>query len=302
MFRVHRFIATKSILTSPECVLERVCCCDSFKLPSRWLFTRQREEKLPKPEPGFKIYYQGNLTPMVKMLKTFSLSTTITGMLIYAYMIKVGIIEKQQSTIAMTFMTATCGCVVLSPLLINLITKRYVTRLTYNEETNVFTVCSLNLFNQVKTTSFTADQVNSDTNRPMTTFTVNRKPFFVDPLQFSDLSVYERLMGYDKIKHLIDDDLVGKMNREQSQSSKLQYSQEETNELKEEMGERTKEETVEKAEEKTEEKEKKERRTEEKEKEEKTEEKEKKERKTEEKEKEGKKTEEKEKKERKTIR
>lgn len=233
MFRVHRFMATKSILTSPECVLERVCSCDSSKPPSRWLFTRQREEKLPRPETGFKIYYEGNLTPMVKMLKTFSLSTTISGMLIYAYMFKVGIIENQKSTIAITFMTATCGCVVLSPLLTNLITKRYVTRLTYNEETKVFTVYSFNFFNQVKTTSFTADQVNSDTNRPMTTFTVDRKPFFVDPLQFSDLSVYEHLMGYDKIKHLIDDDLVRKMNQENSESSRLQCSQKETNESKE---------------------------------------------------------------------
>ena len=181
------------------------------------LFSLPREDKLPELDPGFKVYYRGNLTKFVRMLKTFSISTTITGLMFYQYaIIKLGILDKSSWQVGAV--TTLCGGVILSPLLTNLMTKRYIIQLAFNNETNVFKIYSLNLINQLKTTTFTADQVNSTVNRPLTTFMVGRKPFFIDPLQFSDISVYEHLMGFDKIKHLIEDENPQTRNKTESDS------------------------------------------------------------------------------------
>lgn len=170
-------------------------------------------ERHPSLEPGFKIYYKGNLAPYIKMLKTLSLSTTISGMIVYYVAVtKLKIYEKSATSFGL--MSSLCGCVIFSPMLINLMTRRYVVQLSFNSDTKVFNILSLNIINRMKTTSFTIDQVKSNVNRPFTTFMVGRKPFFVDPLQFSDITVYEYLMGYDKIKHLADIEVTKKSQEE----------------------------------------------------------------------------------------
>lgn len=137
------------------------------------------------------------------MLKTFSLTTTMTGVILY-YVAVTRLKLHEKSPTSFGIMSSVFGCVILSPMLINLMTRRYVVQMSFNNDTKVFNVISLNIINKMKSTSFTIDQVKSDINRPFTTFMVGRKPFFVDPLQFSDVTVYEYLMGYDKIKHLAD--------------------------------------------------------------------------------------------------
>lgn len=190
-------------------IIKRTCNgCSVYKgtavIQQRFLFRSfTKTENLPSLEPGFNIYYKGNLTSYVRLLKSLSLSTTFTAIILY-YVGVTRLKLHQKSPAAFAVMSSLCGCVILSPLLINLMTRRYVIQLSFNKDTKVFNVVSLNIINRMKTTSFTIDQVKSNVNRPFTTFMVGRKPFFVDPIQFSDLSVYEYLMGYDKIKHLVD--------------------------------------------------------------------------------------------------
>jgi hypothetical protein len=103
----------------------------------------------------------------------------------------------------LAFAATTAAAVVMTPLLLNLVTKRYVTRLYFDPNDKKFVIHSLNFFNRQKITEFSAGDVKIPTvSGPFTSFIVFGRPFFVDPLAFKDLSVYEHLMGFDKLDYL----------------------------------------------------------------------------------------------------
>lgn len=166
------------------------------------------EEQL---QDGSKLVYVGSLTPMVKRLKWVSLTTSAVGLSLQPLMYR-SIVKPSSSTaisVALGAAAVTTALVILSPLLLNLLTKRYVTRLYFNRESLTFTLISLNFVNRTKATSFTAKDVQVPlTTGPFTTFLAHGQPYFVDALAFSDLGVYNHLMGYDvldeRIKNLAE--------------------------------------------------------------------------------------------------
>lgn len=150
------------------------------------------------------LVYSGNLYKQVKMIKWFSLSTTAVGLSIQPFIWNaMNNSTSFSSSFMLGFAATTAAAVVMTPLVLNLVTKRYVTRLYFEPNDKKFELHSLNFFNRPKTTEFTAGDVKIPTvTGPFTSFTVFGRPFFVDPLAFKDLSVYEHLMGFDKLDML----------------------------------------------------------------------------------------------------
>lgn len=157
--------------------------------------------------PGtWKEIYHGILTTQIRMVKLFSLSTSCLGLLMQPVLLQkfvgthVGLAIATGSFIGFfTFVT---------PLLIHWITKKYVTRLEYDPERDIYSATILTFFLREKKIDFSLEDVEVPSVPGMfTTFHVKKHPLFVEPRMFEDVEHYGRLMGYDKpIDFSIDDD------------------------------------------------------------------------------------------------
>ena len=155
---------------------------------------------MEKLEDGSKLIYTGSLAPQVKRIKWVSLTSSVLALSMLPAMYR-AIVEPSSSTaisVAVGASAVPTTAFIFSPLLFHLLTKRYVTRLYFNEESRTFTLISLNFVNRTKVTSFTAKDVRVPlTTGLFTTFLVHGRPYYVDVLAFTDLQVYNHLMGYD---------------------------------------------------------------------------------------------------------
>ena len=160
-----------------------------------------------------QLVYEGCLTRQVRAVKWLSLSTSCMGLALQCVVyLKLSSTTSQWVT---AFASSIATIILLSPLLLHLITRRYVTHLYYDPKSRMFTTYNLTLFNGRRCTRFRADDVVTPTiSSALTTFTVFRKPYFIDPLAFKDLSIFEHLVGYDKLDQklrstgTVDEDLI----------------------------------------------------------------------------------------------
>ncbi|XP_062550559.1 transmembrane protein 70 homolog, mitochondrial [Armigeres subalbatus] len=147
--------------------------------------------------PGFKVY-NGILTPQIRMVKVFSLATSLGGIGAQP------ILLEQASKIGGTPMiVAICGFAgfftFVTPFLLHLITKRYVTELHYDDTTKEYTATTITFLLQKQMTKFkTENVVVPEVPGMFTTFMVGDKSLFVDPSLFADPTHYIKIMGYDK--------------------------------------------------------------------------------------------------------
>ena len=103
------------------------------------------------------------------------------------------------SKIAMVFSGWTCLMVIGSPLLLNLATKRYITELTFNQETELFSATILNFFNQKKKIQFKKEEVQIPAIPGIfTSFLVRNQPLLMDPSFVLDKQAYMHMMRCDK--------------------------------------------------------------------------------------------------------
>lgn len=91
-----------------------------------------------------RIYY-GPLTPQIKAVKVFSLSSSVAGLLAQP------IIIREAATIGSTsLIIALCSVVgfftFVTPLLLHLITKKYVTEISYDSSTSMYKATTINFF------------------------------------------------------------------------------------------------------------------------------------------------------------
>lgn len=98
----------------------------------------------PASDSDFKVYY-GILSPQIRAVKVFSLATSIGGVIAQP------ILLEQASKIGGTPMiVAICGIAgfftFVTPLLLHLITKRYVTELYYDVTTKEYTASTITFF------------------------------------------------------------------------------------------------------------------------------------------------------------
>ncbi|XP_045110610.1 transmembrane protein 70 homolog, mitochondrial-like isoform X2 [Portunus trituberculatus] len=148
--------------------------------------------------PGtWKEIYNGILSTQIKMVKFFSLSTSVLGLSVQPILFQkllgndAGVLVAVASFVSFfTFVT---------PLLIHWIAKKYVTCLEYDPEKDVYSATTLSFFLLEKKVKFTVDDVKvPEVPGMFTTFLVKNRPLFVDPHMFKEVEHYGRLMGYDR--------------------------------------------------------------------------------------------------------
>lgn len=98
-----------------------------------------------KEEEQIEQIYYGPLTPQIKAVKIFSLTSSVAGLMAQP------IIVKQASTIGSTsLLVVMCSMVgfftFITPLLLHFITKKYVTEISYDSDTSTYKATTINFF------------------------------------------------------------------------------------------------------------------------------------------------------------
>uniref|UniRef100_T1JLB4 Transmembrane protein 70 homolog, mitochondrial n=1 Tax=Strigamia maritima TaxID=126957 RepID=T1JLB4_STRMM len=141
--------------------------------------------------------YEGLLTRMVKGIKIFSFSTSFLGLMCQPVLVSKSLATSSIIIGSVGGFIAVYS--ILTPIILHWIVRRYVVQLYFDSNTKSFTSVTLGFFNTQKKLEFSACDVSvPEVESPLTTFIVKGKPLLVDPQQFTDLSIYGHLMGYDK--------------------------------------------------------------------------------------------------------
>ncbi|KAJ4443858.1 transmembrane protein 70 homolog, mitochondrial [Periplaneta americana] len=143
-----------------------------------------------------EIYY-GILTPQIRAVKIFSLLSSVAGLAAQP------ILFQHASNLETPLLVALFGFVgfftFVTPFLLNMVTKKYVTYIHFNSDTGKYSATRLNFFLQEKKISFTAGEVVvPDVPGMFTSFQIKGSPLFVDPRLFEDPAHYAKMMGFDK--------------------------------------------------------------------------------------------------------
>lgn len=153
----------------------------------------------------FRNFILGTLTPNIRSVKVFSLTTSFAGVIAQPVLYQKAA-ELGSST---PVIVGVCGFVgfftFVTPLLLHIITKRYVTELHFDPATNEYSATVINFFLMKKQVTFKAEDVHvPEVPGMFTSFEVNVKgsknpvSLFVDPKLFDDPTHYVKIMGYDK--------------------------------------------------------------------------------------------------------
>ncbi|XP_037940123.1 transmembrane protein 70 homolog, mitochondrial [Teleopsis dalmanni] len=144
-----------------------------------------------------RIYY-GSLAPRMKVVKFFSLSTSLAGLVAQPILLEQGL--KIGGT-GMAVLLCTIGgfFTFVTPVLLHFVTKKYVTEIHYNPKTEEYTATTISIILRKIYTKFRVGDVKvPEVPGMFTSFTVDKRPLFVDPSMFDDPEHYVRMMGYDK--------------------------------------------------------------------------------------------------------
>ncbi|XP_059478286.1 transmembrane protein 70 homolog, mitochondrial [Neocloeon triangulifer] len=145
-----------------------------------------------------KKIYQGSLVSQVKSIKYFTIGTSIMGCIIQP-VIWTRFIEMYGAGTTYTMASFIGFFTIVTPLLIHYITKKYVTDMYYNSETETYTAVTLSFLNGRVETKFKQEDVfRPDMLGMFESFRVNGKPLLVDSSLFFNPEDYGKLMGYDK--------------------------------------------------------------------------------------------------------
>ncbi|XP_055371390.1 transmembrane protein 70 homolog, mitochondrial [Condylostylus longicornis] len=144
-----------------------------------------------------KVYY-GSLTPRMKAVKVFSLTTSLTGLLAQPVLLEQG--TKIGGTGMAIFLCGFAGFFTfVTPFLLHIITRNYVTELFYDLNRDEYTANTISLFLQKLETKFKVDDVKvPEVPGMFTSIQVGKTSLFLDPSQFTEPDHYVRIMGYDK--------------------------------------------------------------------------------------------------------
>ncbi|XP_069113728.1 transmembrane protein 70 homolog, mitochondrial-like [Argopecten irradians] len=161
---------------------------------------------------GNLVYY-GNITKSIKIVKIFSVSTSGVALCLLPFVMP-NILELPP---VLQFMLGSGVSFFMlgTPLMIHAMTKRYVTDLYYNKDSNTFTAATLSFFCRRKVRVFTTEDVTFPSMASVLCFMkVKGKPLFIDPSGFRSREAYIKLMGYDKPMDFSDIEGFIKKNEE----------------------------------------------------------------------------------------
>lgn len=166
--------------------------------------------------------YNGTLKNQIRNLKIVSLGTSVCGLAIQPLLIlKAAAVDSTAGIV---------GAIVIgifsiaSPLLLNLVTKRYVTSVYYDAKEEKYIATSYSLFLRPNKIEFTpADVKIPDVTGIFTTCFVKGKPLFFDERLFNDSNHYMKIMGFDKpLDYKLGNTDYGSMTTEQNLSEKTE--------------------------------------------------------------------------------
>lgn len=163
-------------------------------------FKKALEEDVKDMDPRKgKLIYVGSLSKFVKIVKAFSVSSSIVclGMQPYLY------IAAQESALPVFAQVLVGGFfnffIFVTPLALHWITKRYLINMHYNSVEQKYYGTSYSFFVRPKEHSFKREDVRVPSIAGVfTTFEVNGKPLFADPPGFFNKEDYIKLMKYDE--------------------------------------------------------------------------------------------------------
>eukprot|EP00091_Calanus_sinicus_P000815 TRINITY_DN10760_c0_g1_i2.p1 TRINITY_DN10760_c0_g1~~TRINITY_DN10760_c0_g1_i2.p1 ORF type:complete len:246 (-),score=86.62 TRINITY_DN10760_c0_g1_i2:37-774(-) len=177
-----------AITSSPLCSRMSQVTVPGTQLLSRWCHNESKEAE--------KEIYNGILSTQIKLVKSFSLMTSFIGIafqpILYTYSSANAAVVLGAGAFLSFFTFAT-------PLLIHSVSKKYVTKLYYNQVEDKYTAVVYNIFIRPKKIEFKVNDVEvPDIPGMFTTFKANSVPLFVEGSQFNDITHYGKIMGYDK--------------------------------------------------------------------------------------------------------
>ncbi|XP_018342067.1 PREDICTED: transmembrane protein 70 homolog, mitochondrial [Trachymyrmex septentrionalis] len=144
-----------------------------------------------------EIYY-GPLTKQIKFLKLFSLLTSSSSLMVQPFLY-LKAVENDNIGVILGLFACVGFFAITTPLLIHMITKKYVTHLYYNAKEDIYIANTYSLFARTKQFTFTPeDVVVPDVNGMFTNCIIKNIPLFLEQKFFYDSSHYIRIMGYDK--------------------------------------------------------------------------------------------------------
>eukprot|EP00092_Neocalanus_flemingeri_P016777 GFUD01018146.1.p1 GENE.GFUD01018146.1~~GFUD01018146.1.p1 ORF type:complete len:249 (-),score=58.98 GFUD01018146.1:113-859(-) len=175
------------------------------------------------PKEADQEIYNGIISTQIKLVKSFSLMTSCIGLafqpILYTYSSANAAVVVGAGVFLSFFTFAT-------PLLIHSISKKYVTKLYYNQVEDKYTAVVYSIFIQPKKIEFKVSDVEvPDIPGMFTTFKANSVPLFVEGSQFRDLNHYGKIMGYDKPLDLMWDKELD-MTKSEAESRRKQMKQE----------------------------------------------------------------------------
>lgn len=142
--------------------------------------------------------YEGVITKLICNVKLLSLTTSGMALGLQPVLLS-KVLESMSVVAAVVYGIFFTSFIFLSPLLIHNLSRRYVTKLYFDQESKQFRAVTLNLLTFEKETTFTAkDVILPKGTGFFTTFKIGKKPYFVDSRMFNDKNIYCHLMGYDK--------------------------------------------------------------------------------------------------------
>ena len=163
--------------------------------------TQQRRtmtSSLPQnhPEKG-ELVYTGTLSTMVRAVKGFSITSSLVVLACQPFM------YDQLANLPLGLKILMGGMfssfIFLTPLLLHMITKRYVTSIYFNAKTKLFTASTITFLLRNHELQFTADDVELPQALGLFTAIIAKgNPLFVDEKFFNSKEIYIHLMGYDK--------------------------------------------------------------------------------------------------------
>ena len=145
-----------------------------------------------------KLVYIGKLDKPFRAAKSLSLASSLGGAICYPVMLP-KILEESSIFIAIGYTIISATFVLLTPSLIQMICKRYLTSLYYDEKSEQFTGFYKNFFMIQRQIRFRAQDVEVPPITGMfTSMLIQNRPFFINHDDFNDKFILKKMLGYDK--------------------------------------------------------------------------------------------------------
>ena len=165
-------------------------------VPGTQALARSCHQPSTGSEPEQEIY-AGILSTQIKLVKGFSLTTSCIGLACQPVLLSYS--SHQHAAVILGAGAFLSFFTFATPILIHSISKKYVTKLYYNQVEDKYTAVVYNFFVRPKKIEFKLDDVNVPKIPGMfTTFKAQDVPLFVEGSAFHDPWHYGKIMGYDK--------------------------------------------------------------------------------------------------------